>query len=91
MPEPNFKQFWNLAPDENSPEVLNMYVYGEIMDQQGWFGDESDVVTSRFLQDLKQYPDVKTINVYINSPGGGVFAAAAIRNQLRQHKAVVHT
>lgn len=91
MPEPNFKQFWNLAPDENSPEVLNMYVYGEIMDQQGWFGDESDVVTSRFLKDLKQYPDVKTINVYINSPGGGVFAAAAIRNQLRQHKAIVHT
>ncbi len=91
MPEPKFKQFWNLAPDENSPEVLNMYVYGEIMDQQGWFGDESDVVTSRFLKDLKKYPDVKTINVYINSPGGGVFAAAAIRNQLRQHKAVVHT
>lgn len=91
MPNPNFKQFWSLALDEQHPEVLNMYVYGEIMDQQGFFGDESDVVTSRFLKDLQKYPDVSTINVYVNSPGGSVYAAAAIRNQLRQHKATVHT
>lgn len=91
MPNPKFKKFWNLAPDSQKPEVLNMYVYGEIMDSQGWFGEESDVVTSEFLKDLQQYPDVDVINVYINSPGGSVYAAAAIRNQLRQHKATIHT
>lgn len=91
MPNPKFKKFWNLAPDGQKSNTLNMYVYGEIMDSQGWFGEESDVVTSEFLKDLQQYPDVDVINVYINSPGGSVYAAAAIRNQLRQHKATIHT
>lgn len=92
MPNPSFTKFWNLAPDVSNPNILNMYVYGEIKSHGScWFGGPSDVVTSTFIKDLNRYPDVDTINVYINSPGGEVFAAAAIRNQLRQHKATVHT
>lgn len=92
MPSPSFTKFWNLAPDVSNPNILNMYVYGEIKTSSNWFwGSDTDVVTSSFIKDLNKYPNVDTINVYINSPGGDVYAAAAIRNQLRTHKATVHT
>ena len=86
-----FKKFWNLAPDTSDASCLNMYVYGEICAASSFFGSEDDVVASNFIEDLNAYKDVKTINVYINSPGGSVFAAAAIINQLKNHPAVVHT
>ena len=86
-----FVKFWNLAPDTEDDSILNMYVYGEIKSSRSFFGGSDNVVTSQFVEDLQQYPGVETINVYINSPGGSVYAAAAIRNQLRKHKAAVHT
>lgn len=86
-----FKKFWNLAPDHSDESVLNMYVYGEICSASSFFGSEDDVVASNFVSDLNKYPGIKTINVHINSPGGSVFAAASIINQLRKHPAEVHT
>ncbi|MFA6691898.1 MAG: head maturation protease, ClpP-related [Saccharofermentanales bacterium] len=87
-----FQSFWNLASDASRPGVLNMYVYGRITSSSHWlFGSETDVVTSQFVKDLRKYPEAKRINVYINSPGGDVFAAAAINNQLKAHAAEVHS
>ncbi len=86
-----FQKFWNLAPDNSDEGVLNMYVYGEIKSASSFFGSEDDVVAGEFVKDLDKYPDTRVINLYINSPGGSVFAAAAIRNQLRKRKAVVAT
>ena len=87
----SFKKFWNLATDASNPESLNMYVYGEICASSSFFGGEDDVVASHFVEDLNKYNGVKNINVYINSPGGSVFAAASIINQLKNHPATVHT
>ena len=86
-----FKKFWNLAADSSDPNCLNMYVYGEICAASSFFGSEDDVVASHFIEDLNNYKDISRINVYINSPGGSVFAAAAIINQLKNHQATVHT
>ena len=86
-----FKKFWNLAPDNSDSSILNMYIYGEIKAASSFFGSSDDVVASRFVEDLNKYPDAKVINVRINSPGGSVFAAAAIRNELRNQSAEVHT
>ena len=86
-----FKKFWNLAPDNSDEGVLNMYVYGEICSASSFFGSDDDVVASNFVADLNNYPGVRKINVHINSPGGSVFAAASIINQLRKHPAEVHT
>jgi ATP-dependent Clp protease protease subunit len=87
-----FQPFWNLASDASRPDVLNMYVYGRITSSSHWlFGSDTDVVTSQFVKDLRKYPEAKRINVYINSPGGDVFAAAAIHNQLKAHAAEVHS
>lgn len=87
-----FQSFWNLSSDASRPGVLNMYVYGRITSSSHWlFGSDTDVVTSQFVKDLRKYPEAKRINVYINSPGGDVFAAAAINNQLKAHEAEVHS
>lgn len=92
MAKNKFTKFWNLETDPRNSKVLNMYVYGQIKSSSHWlFGSDTDVVTNTFIKDLRNHPDAETINVYINSPGGEVFAAAAIRNQLRAHKAKVHT
>lgn len=90
MNNEQYAPFWNLASDASRPGVLNMYVYGRITSESHWlWGDETDVVTSSFIKDLRRFSGVNHINVYVNSPGGDVFAAAAIKNQLRAHSAEV--
>jgi ATP-dependent Clp protease protease subunit len=51
-----------------------------------------DVVPNKFKDELNDLGDVSTINVRINSGGGSVFAAYAIMNLLKAHKAriIVH-
>lgn len=85
-------KFWNIASNFTDDSVLNMYVYGDIVtDSNWWFGSPDDVVTREFIKDLNNHPNAKRINVYINSGGGEVFAAVAIAQQLKKHKAEVHT
>lgn len=85
-------KFWNIATNFTDDSVLNMYVYGDIVtDRDYWFGSPDDVVTREFVKDLNNHPNAKRINVYINSGGGEVFAAVAMAQQLKKHKAEVHT
>ncbi len=85
-------KFWNMASNITDDSVLNMYVYGDIVTDSHWFwGSEDDVVTREFIKDLNNHPNATRINVYINSGGGEVFAAVAIAQQLKKHKAEVHT
>jgi ATP-dependent protease ClpP protease subunit len=76
----NLKKFWkikNVADDE----AVEMMIYGEISDET-WLGDE--VTPQQFAEDLKQCGG-KALNVHVNSPGGDVFAAQAIYNQLKSY------
>jgi ATP-dependent protease ClpP protease subunit len=68
-----------------------MFVYGKIVSSRGFFSPADDVVSSEFVKDLQNYQDIEVINVFLNSPGGEVFAAAAIKNQLLAHRAQVNT
>lgn len=90
MPKP-FVPFWNLTKDKKDPKKLTMQVYGKIYSNpQGFFGSsKDDVVASTFVSDLAKYPEAEQIHVYINSPGGEVFAANSIRQQLVNHQAKV--
>src|SRR5690349_3999363 len=58
-----------------------------IYDAVGGYG----VTADQFVRDLKAI-DAKTINLRLNTPGGGVFDGTAIYNALRAHPAnvVVH-
>lgn len=79
------KKFWSMkALDNKAGEVL---LYGEISDVS-WWGDE--VTPKQFKEDLDALGDVETIKVFINSPGGDVFAGQAIYSMLKRHKAQVH-
>ena len=74
------RKFWNWVRNEADGErtlVLN----GEISDET-WYGDE--VTPVLFQKEL----DAGTgdITVWINSPGGDVFAAARIYNMLMEYK-----
>lgn len=79
------KKFWNFkALDENTAELT---LYGEISDIS-WWGDE--VTPKQFKEDLDALGDIDTLNVYINSPGGDVFAGQAIYSILKRHKATIN-
>lgn len=80
------KKFWQIRNATDDPNVGELYLYGEISDAT-WWGDE--VTPKQFIEDLKSLGDIKTLNVYINSYGGDVFAAHAIHSQLKRHKAAV--
>jgi ATP-dependent Clp protease protease subunit len=58
-----------------------IYIYGEITDFK-WF--EEDVTPTDIKNELNKLKNVDSINVYVNSPGGGVFAGLAIYNELKR-------
>ena len=73
------KKFWNWVRNEdtgNRTLVLN----GQISDET-WFGDE--VTPGLFRDELQSCEG--DITVWINSPGGDVFAAAQIYNMLMEY------
>lgn len=72
------RKFWNWVRNEGEPAVL--VLNGEISDET-WFGDE--VTPSLFKADLDKCQG--DISVWINSPGGDVFAAAQIYNMLMDY------
>lgn len=52
----------------------------------GWF-DEDSVTAKSFAKELKAAGKVKSLDIYINSPGGSVFDGSAIYSQLKRHTA----
>ena len=77
------KTFYNLVPDPEG--VSRLYIDGEIVSGNGytdWWGDTS-VGSREFRQALEKLGDV---DVYINSPGGDVFAGAEMYSALKMHE-----
>lgn len=72
------KKFWNFKNEADEAELL---LYGDISDET-WYGDE--VTPKAFADDLASCGG-KKLNIRINSPGGDVFAAQAIYNQLQRY------
>ncbi len=72
------KKFWNWVRD--SDEERTLYLNGVISDET-WWGDE---VTPRMFKD-ELTAGSGNITVWINSPGGDVFAAAQIYNMLMDY------
>ena len=79
------RKFWNWIrnEDEGVPE-RTLFLSGQISDET-WYGDE---VTPQLFKD-ELNAGTGNITVWINSPGGDVFAAAQIYNMLRDYKGSV--
>lgn len=75
-------KFWNFTEDDGG---RTLRIEGQIADET-WFGDE--VTPQVFKNDL--HAGNGDITLWINSPGGDVFAAAQIYNMLMDYKGDVH-
>ena len=73
------EEFWKFK--NNADGAAELLLYGEISDAS-WYGDE--VTPKKFADDLAAC-DGKDLTVRVNSPGGDVFAAQAIYNQLKAY------
>ena len=73
------KKFWNFIRDEDGGRVLRLE--GPV-DEDNFWGDE--VTPSAFREELEA--EEGDVTVWINSPGGNVFAAAEIYTMLCEHK-----
>ncbi|WP_186430888.1 head maturation protease, ClpP-related [Clostridium sp. BSD9I1] len=86
------KKIWELKQSVN-PDTLDMYIYGDVQgdyfDWWEWQQVESETSANHFRNELAKYPDIKNINLYVNSFGGSVYEAMSIRNQLKRHSAYV--
>ena len=73
------EEFWKFK--NNADGEAELLLYGEISDAS-WYGDE--VTPKKFADDLAACGG-KNLTVRVNSPGGDVFAAQAIYNQLKAY------
>ena len=78
------KKTWEFKNKSEEKDVGELYLYGEITSTT-WF--EDDVSPKQFKKDMDALGDINTLNIYINSPGGDVFASQAIYNMLKRHLA----
>ena len=84
------KPMWELKQSAQ-PDTLELYIYGDVegdyVDWWTWELVKSETSANHFRDELAKHPDVKQINVYINSYGGSVFEGTAIYSQLKRHPA----
>ena len=76
------KKFWNFIRDDTGERILRLE--GPI-DEDNFWGDEVTPETFRSELEAEQ----GDVTVWINSPGGNVFAAAQIYNMLREYKGTI--
>ncbi len=72
-------EFWKFK--NSADDAVELLLYGEISDAS-WYGDE--VTPKKFADDLAACGG-KNLTVRVNSPGGDVFGAQAIYNQLKAY------
>lgn len=78
------RKFWNWIrnEDESTPDMERTLFLNGMISDETWYGDE---VTPQLFKD-ELNAGSGNITVWINSPGGDVFAAAQIYNMLRDYK-----
>ncbi len=86
------KRIWEFKQSANE-ETLELYIYdyiqGDHFDWYSWSMVQSETSANHFKQELAKYPNIKQINIYVNSYGGSVYEAMSIRNQLKRHQAQI--
>lgn len=78
------RKFWNWIrnEDESAPDMERTLFLNGMISDETWYGDE---VTPQLFKD-ELNAGSGNVTVWINSPGGDVFAAAQIYNMLRDYK-----
>jgi len=71
-------KFWNFMPGDGDERILRL---DGAISEETWWGDE--ITPAAFKKELSA--GNSNITVWINSPGGDVFAAAQIYNALKEY------
>ncbi|HEY8804318.1 MAG TPA: head maturation protease, ClpP-related [Clostridium sp.] len=82
------KKIYEFKALANNEGELN--IYGEICSTESMFSDGTEVTPTGFKSELDALGDISVLNVYINSPGGDVFAGQAIYSMLKRNKATIN-
>ncbi len=77
------KKFWNFVKNEDTDETE--LLFNGPISEDTWFGDE--ITPALFRDELNKVKG--DLIVWLNSPGGDVFAASQIYTMLRNHKGKV--
>ena len=65
----------------------SLYVYGAIVSEADeYWGSESDFALTEFKKELDSLGSIKNLDIYINCPGGEVFAASTMATLLQRLK-----
>lgn len=82
-------QIFNYSLSNKSSEELDVFIDGDIVDAatqeilKNWWGDETSVSYRSFRNQIEEAKP-KTLNVYINAPGGHVGDAMAMHDYLNE-------
>lgn len=74
---------------KNETETSNdLYIYGAITSDKSddWMASESDIDLSEFKEKIDSIMNNSILNIYVNSPGGSVFAASTMCSMLQRAK-----
>ncbi len=82
MPTNKTNNFYNIQANTKTKHA-DIYLYGFV---GGW-----RVNIQRFLDEINEYKNYKTLDVYVSTFGGTFFDGLPIYNTLKQHKAYVTT
>ena len=74
-----------LSVKNSSMTSADLYIYGEIVSSSWATWDDEDKYPEEIREFLKEQ-EGKDLNIYINSPGGSVYAGMAIYNILKRHR-----
>ena len=77
------KKFWNFIKNEDTSETE--LLFNGPISEDTWWGDE--VTPALFRDELAKVSG--NLTVWLNSPGGDVFAASQIYSMLKNHKGKV--
>lgn len=77
----NDKNSWFSLSKDSVENHLDIYLYGVVGSYR--------ITAKRFLDEVRAAGSVTTINLYLNTLGGGFYDGLAIYNTLKQHQAIV--
>ena len=80
------KRFYEFKNEAESN--YGLYIYGALTDdkESDWMATEQDVDLTDFKNALSQLKQNSTLNMYVNSPGGSVFASSTMASMLQRAK-----
>lgn len=77
--------FYKVTAQANESQPARLDLFGVI--GGGWWDDGFD--ENSFKTAMSEVKETQPLDIYINSPGGSVFAGIAILNLLKQHKGAI--